>query len=144
MLCSQCNKNNAVVFINKQDDKGNTSLEGLCYECAKKRGINPIDNLMKQANLSEADINNMTKQFTVATILNNHSKEIYAEVEKVKSKSDLPKVTNLIADILKKEDNIIRDKVAAKKCVEYLEIAQNKTIAAYTGTLVTYMGGGKI
>lgn len=63
MLCSQCNKNNAVVFINKQDDKGNTSLEGLCYECAKKRGINPIDNLMKQANLSEADINNMTKQF---------------------------------------------------------------------------------
>lgn len=85
----------------------------------------------------------MAKQFTVATILNNHSKEIYAEVEKVKSKSDLPKVTNLIADILKKED-IIRDKVAAKKCVEYLEIAQNKTIAAYTGTLVTYMGGGKI
>ena len=86
----------------------------------------------------------MAKQFTVATILNNHSKEIYAEVEKVKSKSDLPKITNLIADILKKEDNIIRDKVAAKKCVEYLEIAQNKTIAAYTGTLVTYMGGGKI
>ena len=63
MLCSQCNKNNAVVFINKQDEKGNTSLEGLCYDCAKKRGINPIDNLMKQANLSESDINNMTKQF---------------------------------------------------------------------------------
>ncbi len=63
MLCSQCNKNNAVVFINKQDKNGNNSLEGLCYDCAKKRGINPIDNLMKQANLSEADINNMTKQF---------------------------------------------------------------------------------
>ena len=63
MLCSECNKNNAVVFINKQDDKGNNSLEGLCYECAKKRGINPIDNLMKQANLSEEDLNNMTKQF---------------------------------------------------------------------------------
>ena len=63
MLCSECNKNNAVVFINKQDEKGNNSLEGLCYECAKKRGINPIDSLMKQANLSEADINNMTKQF---------------------------------------------------------------------------------
>ena len=63
MLCSQCNKNNAVVFINKQDENGNTSLEGLCYDCAKKRGINPIDHLMKQANLSENDINNMTKQF---------------------------------------------------------------------------------
>ena len=63
MLCSQCNKNNAVVFINKQDKDGNTSSEGLCYECAKKRGINPIDNLMKQANISEEDLSNMTKQF---------------------------------------------------------------------------------
>ena len=53
MLCSECNKNNAVVFINKQDDKGNSSMEGLCYECAKKRGINPIDTIMKQANISE-------------------------------------------------------------------------------------------
>ena len=63
MLCSECNKNNAVVFINKQDENGNTSMEGLCYDCAKKRGINPLDNLMKQANLSESDLNNMTKQF---------------------------------------------------------------------------------
>ena len=63
MLCSQCNKNNAVVFINKQDEKGNTALEGLCYDCAKQRGINPLDNLIKQANLSEDDLNNMTKQF---------------------------------------------------------------------------------
>ena len=63
MLCSQCNKNNAVVFINKQDKDGNTSSEGLCYECAKKRGINPIDNLMKQSNISEEDLSNMTKQF---------------------------------------------------------------------------------
>jgi len=63
MLCSECKKNNAVVFISKQDANNQSSLEGLCYECAKKRGINPIDNLMKQANLSEDDINNMTKQF---------------------------------------------------------------------------------
>ena len=63
MICSQCNKNNAVVFINKQDDNGKTSIEGLCYECAKKRGINPLDNLMKQANISEEDLSNMTEQF---------------------------------------------------------------------------------
>ncbi len=31
--------------------------------CAKKRGINPIDNLMKQANISEEDLNNMSRQF---------------------------------------------------------------------------------
>ena len=34
MICSQCNKNNAVVFINKQDDNGKTSIEGLCYDCS--------------------------------------------------------------------------------------------------------------
>lgn len=63
MLCSDCKKNNAVVFINKKDENGKNSLEGYCYDCAKKRGINPIDSLMKQANLSEEDLNNMTQQF---------------------------------------------------------------------------------
>lgn len=63
MLCSDCKKNNAVVFVNQKDNNGKNTLEGYCYECAKKRGINPIDNLMKQANLSENDLNNMTEQF---------------------------------------------------------------------------------
>ena len=63
MLCSDCKKNNAVVFVNKKDDDGKNTLEGYCYDCAKKRGINPIDSLMKQANLSEDDLNNMTQQF---------------------------------------------------------------------------------
>lgn len=63
MLCSICNKNTAVVFVNKLSQDGNSSLDGLCYECAKKKGINPIDALVKQANLSESDIEDMTKQF---------------------------------------------------------------------------------
>ena len=63
MLCSECNKNNAVVFINKQDKNGKASLEGLCYNCAKKRGINPLDQLLKQANISEKDLDDMTSQF---------------------------------------------------------------------------------
>ena len=63
MLCSICNKNTAVVFVNKLSQDGNSSLEGLCYECAKKKGINPIDALVKQANLSETDIEDMTRQF---------------------------------------------------------------------------------
>ena len=63
MLCSDCKKNNAVVFVNKKDNDGKNTLEGYCYDCAKKRGINPIDSLMKQANLSEDDLNNMTEQF---------------------------------------------------------------------------------
>ena len=63
MLCSNCKKNTAVVFINKKNNGGKQELDGLCYECAKKMGINPFDTLMKQANLSEKDLNDMTNQF---------------------------------------------------------------------------------
>ena len=63
MLCSDCKKNNAVVFVNKKDNEGKNTLEGYCYGCAQKRDINPIDSLMKQANLTEDDLNNMTQQF---------------------------------------------------------------------------------
>ena len=61
MLCSVCKKNAAVIFINKSNDS--KELDGLCYECAKKKGINPLDALAKQANLSDSDIENMSKQF---------------------------------------------------------------------------------
>ena len=59
MLCSICNKNQAVIFINKQGEDGKQKMEGYCYECAKKQGINPMESLMKQANLSEKDLNDM-------------------------------------------------------------------------------------
>ena len=61
MLCSVCNKNTAVIFINKVED-GKTTTEGLCYNCAKEKGINPMDVIAKNANLSEEDINNMSSQ----------------------------------------------------------------------------------
>ena len=62
MLCSNCNKNTAVVFINKTEN-GKTSTEGLCYSCAKKRGINPMDVIVKNANLSPEEIEDMSNQF---------------------------------------------------------------------------------
>ena len=69
MLCSICNKNTAVVFVNKKGEDGQNKLEGYCYECAQKQGINPMQSLMKQANLSEKDLNDMTKQ--IEGMLNN-------------------------------------------------------------------------
>ena len=42
MLCSDCNKNNAEIFINKIEN-GDSSMEGLCRDCAKKRGIDITD-----------------------------------------------------------------------------------------------------
>ena len=62
MLCSICNKNTAVIFINKQMPDKTVASEGLCYECAKRKGINPLDVLTKQANISDEDIKNLTDQ----------------------------------------------------------------------------------
>ena len=64
MLCSECNKNPAILFYKKIED-GKESLEGYCYDCAKKKGINPLDVLSKQSDLLNKDkinLNDMSKQ----------------------------------------------------------------------------------
>ena len=66
MLCSVCKKNLAVVFINKLDKDGKSTGEttGLCIECAKKQGIDPLANIMKEmSNMNEEDFENMSNQF---------------------------------------------------------------------------------
>ena len=66
MLCSVCKKNMAVIFINKLDKEGKQTNEttGLCIECAKKQGIDPLANIMKEmTNMSEEDLENMSSQF---------------------------------------------------------------------------------
>ena len=62
MLCSDCKKNTAVIFVNIQDKDGKMKTEGYCYDCAKKRGINPLNAFSNTSNLSESDLNNMTEQ----------------------------------------------------------------------------------
>ena len=65
MLCSECNKNPAILFY-KKIENGKESIEGYCYDCAKKKGINPNEVLAKQNEILSHDkvnINDMTKQF---------------------------------------------------------------------------------
>ena len=63
MLCSICKKNTAVIFVNQQNSSGETETIGYCYECAKKKGINPLNTFSNNnSNLSNEDINNMTNQ----------------------------------------------------------------------------------
>ena len=65
MLCSECNKNPAIIFY-KKIENGKESMEGYCYECAKKKGINPNEVLHKQNEILSNDkvnLNDMTKQF---------------------------------------------------------------------------------
>ena len=64
MLCSECNKNPAIIFFEKSDDK-EKKLAGLCYECAKKKGIDPLQTLKNQNEFLAQDrvnLNEMTKQ----------------------------------------------------------------------------------
>ena len=65
MLCSECKKNTAVVFINKIEN-GVSSLEGLCHDCAHKRGLEiPQSNANQQGNIppiNNIDMANMSKQ----------------------------------------------------------------------------------
>ena len=61
-LCSVCKKNPAIIFINKvENDK--TSVEGLCYNCAKEKGINPLQILTQTADISDDDIEQLSEQF---------------------------------------------------------------------------------
>ena len=65
MLCSECNKNPAILFY-KKIENGKESLEGYCYNCAKKKGINPTEVIANQNNILSGDkvnLNDMTKQF---------------------------------------------------------------------------------
>ena len=61
-VCSVCKKNPAIIFINKiENDK--TSVEGLCYNCAKEKGINPLQILTQNADISDDDIEQLSEQF---------------------------------------------------------------------------------
>ena len=76
MLCSVCNKNTAVVFVNKVED-GKKSVEGYCYNCAKEKGINPLEALAKNANISNAELEDMTTQ--IETLLKDFSENMNLE-----------------------------------------------------------------
>jgi ATP-dependent Clp protease ATP-binding subunit ClpA len=61
MMCSVCKENFAIVFITKIIN-GKQMQEGLCLTCAKKQGIQPINQLIEQTGMTEEDIDNLTRQ----------------------------------------------------------------------------------
>ena len=63
MICSECNKNPAILFFNEIEN-GKSTMKGLCYDCAKKKGLNPEESLKKQQELIAKDLNieEMNKQ----------------------------------------------------------------------------------
>ena len=64
MICSECKKNPAILFFEKIDN-GKRTMEGLCYDCAKEKGIDATEVLARQQDvLSKDKINfaDMNKQ----------------------------------------------------------------------------------
>lgn len=60
MMCSECKKNLAVIFTNKVEN-GKTVVEGLCIDCARKKGIPMVDELIKQTGMSPDELATMNK-----------------------------------------------------------------------------------
>ncbi|HBH12284.1 MAG: hypothetical protein XD91_1185 [Clostridiales bacterium 38_11] len=65
MLCSECKKNVAVIYLNKIVE-GKMKTEGLCIPCAKKRNLVPMDQLLKQSGLNPEDFENINEQLKEA------------------------------------------------------------------------------
>ncbi|HRC80554.1 MAG TPA: ATP-dependent Clp protease ATP-binding subunit [Sedimentibacter sp.] len=63
MLCSICKKNVAVIYVNKIVD-GKMKTKGLCIPCAKKQGISPMDQLIRQSGMKPEDFENLNSQLT--------------------------------------------------------------------------------
>lgn len=60
-LCSKCRKNVAVVFITRMDGT-NSVNEGLCLTCARKLGIQPVNDMMSKLGLSDEDIEGLSSE----------------------------------------------------------------------------------
>ena len=91
MICSVCNKNTAVVFLNKIEN-GKKTVEGLCYNCAKEKGINPLEVLAKNANITNEELEDMSNQFE--NILKDFSENMNLEALGI-TQEDLENLENI-------------------------------------------------
>lgn len=121
MLCSVCKKNMAVVFINSLDKEGKSTgkVKGLCLECAKKQGIDPLSNIVKEiSNMSEEEMEEMSNQFSdmfnnmggmdgfpIDEALNDQSEDDDEDNEKKGNFFNLSNMFNISPFSNKKEDN---------------------------------------
>ena len=122
MLCSVCKKNMAVVFINSLDKEGKSTgkVKGLCFECAKKQGIDPLSNIVKEiSNMSEEEMEEMSNQFSdmfnnmggmdgfpIDEALNDQNESDDEDNEKKGNFFNLSNMFNISPFSNKKEDNL--------------------------------------
>ena len=62
-MCTRCNKRPAVVYVSRIED-GKTINDGYCIQCAKELNIGPINDMLKNMNISDEEIENMNNGIT--------------------------------------------------------------------------------
>ena len=113
MLCVDCKENVAVIFI-----KDGTHQIGLCADCAKKRGIDPMKAMMDQFSKNPAfNMENLTKQ--IDKLMSEMDPE---ELEKLSNApfmafnfEDLTKMQNEDDAAQDEKENVSSDKKDVKK-----------------------------
>ena len=66
MLCSNCKKNPATIFINEPTKEDKNRLVGYCYNCAKEKGISvEPDQHNSTNNINNLNLDQMASQFGV-------------------------------------------------------------------------------
>lgn len=126
MLCSDCNKNLAVIFMTKIEN-GKQSTEGLCLSCAKKHGINPINNMILPNNISDEELENITQE--LESMMGDLTDEDSSNIADEKSLfSAFNKLFGIGGSMPEQEDN---DKKSSSKNAEKKKSKKKKLLDTY-------------
>ena len=134
MLCSVCHKNVAVIFT-KRIDGEKTTTEGFCYECAKKKGINPLEVLAEQSGMTDEQLDNISKQFE--SILGELTEDINPEdLENMEEQGNLGSIfSNMFSG--KKEEPKDSKKQSGNTKVKTKQKEKKKSFLDMYGTNLT-------
>ena len=134
MLCSVCHKNVAVIFT-KRIEGEKTTTEGFCYECAKKKGINPLEVLAEQSGMTDEQLDNISKQFE--SILGELTEDINPEdLENMEEQGNLGSIfSNMFSG--KKEEPKDSKKQSGNTKVKTKQKEKKKSFLDMYGTNLT-------
>ena len=65
-LCARCQKNVAVVFISRMNEKNEQVSEGLCLQCAAKLGLPQVEDMMKRMGITPEDLESLSGEMMQA------------------------------------------------------------------------------
>jgi len=129
-LCEICKKNIAMILTSKIEN-GKTETIGLCIECAKKKGIPVMDQLMQQAGLSSEDIEslneqmgNMFKDMNLEDMNLQDLDETDMNIESDDKKNIIGNILNGLFTPADKSDNFIEDEAETSPKIK--EISEDK------------------